>query len=625
MRTHRNFLLLLGLFIIGVLARQAILPVMEGGDEPLHFNYVEWLRAENRLPERANYIANSTVQESGQPPLAYWLYGLPLRLLNIPTQDGLEVLAHLQRVKNRWHNPPDPQNRTDNMNIYYHGPNEQVFGRPDLVLTNRIMRLFSLAFGIAAVVGAYGAAREIFGRESWALTATALFAFMPTMIALTAYVNNDIAVIAFTSLAAWQMLRILRLGGSPARVLLLGALLGMGALCKVSGLLVVPGALAALLIDWRKRGLPLRRLILHGLLLGGVVGAMVVPWMLYGIAVFQDPFGTRTHYDPLFRHEPLLTLGETLRLLPHIYRTYWSSRPAQFDPALNGVFGVIAGLAAVGWGIFAIRRLFMGPHPKPLSIRARSFGSRSWVALAVQQGVVLAVIFAGVFAGLLRWLGEYFFIDGRLLYPAHVPIIMALTGGLSLLARYVPARPLQLGAVGVIAAAGIVAAPARVYATFAPPPRLERLPALQGGVVDYEGIIRFLGQAQAESIIDAHDIQRVTLCWEVLQATQRPAAFSLKFVHDGDIVADRTSVFGMGRFNSVLWQPGDVFCDEVDVPIDDPDIPDDPPPKPGQTYDMLLVLLDAETLDVNWRAFSADGTPIPFPIIGQVTAADSGW
>ncbi len=598
--------------MIGALARQVMLPVMEGSDEHLHFNYVEWLITENRLPERANYRTNSTVQESGQPPLAYWLYSLPLRLLNIPTVDGLDVLAHLQDVKNRWLNPPDPQNRTDNLNSYYHGPNEQVFGRPDIVMIDQVMRLFSIVFGVVAVIGAYGSAREIFARESWALVATGLFAFMPTMIALTAYVNNDIAVIAFTSLATWQMLRIVRLGASPGNIIVLGILLGLGALCKVSGLLIVPWAFAVLLIDWRKRWLTVQRLILHFLLLGAITGVIFGPWMLYGIVTFQDPMGTRTHYDPLFRHDPLLSLGETFRLLPQVYATYWSGRPAQFSWPTNALFGLIVMLSLAGWAAYALRSRFV----------LRKFQT----TLTAQQAIVLAAIFAGVFAGLLRWLSEYFFIDGRLLYPAHTAIIMALTGGLYLLARHIPAHPLQIGAVGAVAITGIIAAPVRLYATFAPPARLERaqLPALQGDRVDYEGIIRFLGQTQDDAIIDAVNIQTVTLCWEVLQVTERPAAFSLKLVHNGNIIADRTSVFGMGRFNSILWQAGDIFCDVVDVPIDDPDIPDDPPPTPGQTYDMLLVLLNAETLDVNWQAFAADGTPIQFPIIGQVMAAGSG-
>jgi 4-amino-4-deoxy-L-arabinose transferase-like glycosyltransferase len=618
LRKHSRFLLLLALFFAGVAARQMVLPVMEGSDEHLHYNYVEWLRTENRLPERATYMENSMVQESGQPPLTYWLYTLPLRLLNMPSVDGLEVMAHLHAVKNRWISPHNPWNRSDNVNIYYHGPGEAAFGRPDIVAIARNMRLFSPVFGFIAVIGGYGAAREVFKRESWALTATALLALMPTMIALNAYVTNDIGVVTFTSLATWQALRILRLGSSPFRSLVLGLLLGCAALSKVSGLLVAPGAMLALLIDWRVRQRPFRELLSNGLICVGALALLFAPWVAFGVITFHDPFGTRTHYHPDFRHEPLLTIWQTIPLLPRVYRSYWGYGAAEMHPVMYLLFGILAALSVMGavtglgFGLPVIRRW-------------------SWIGwgrnLSVQQALVLGLMFLGVLAGLMRWLSEYLFIGGRLMYPAHVPIILGLTGGLYLLARRFPllTRPLQLGAVGLVAVTGIITAPVRVYAAYAPPLQLEhaQLPALQGGPVDYEGIIRFLGQTQAESYIDAEDLHPVTLCWEVLQATERPAAFSLKFVHDGEIVADRTSVFGMGRFNSLLWQPGDIFCDLVEVPIDDPDLKEESQPLPGQTYDMLLVLLDAQTLDVNWKAYTPDGAYIQFPIVGQVIASDS--
>jgi hypothetical protein len=140
---------------------------------------------------------------------------------------------------------------------------------------------------------------------------------------------------------------------------------------------------------------------------------------------------------------------------------------------------------------------------------------------------------------------------------------------------------------------------------------------LQGQPIDYEGIIRFLGYTQASRIIGP-DPQTVSLCWEVLQTTDRPAAFSIKFVRDSPVIADRTSIFGMGHFHSILWRPGDIFCDEVNIRIDDPDIADEEPPAPAYVYDMLLVLLDAETLDVNWQAATPDGTPLLFPVIGPI-------
>jgi hypothetical protein len=70
MRIHLRFLLLLALFVAAVRIHTTNLPVMEGTDEALHYNYAEYLRRENALPNRLERRANGIGQSSGQPPLA---------------------------------------------------------------------------------------------------------------------------------------------------------------------------------------------------------------------------------------------------------------------------------------------------------------------------------------------------------------------------------------------------------------------------------------------------------------------------------------------------------------------------------------------------------------------------
>jgi hypothetical protein len=43
------------------------------------------------------------------------------------------------------------------------------------------------------------------------------------------------------------------------------------------------------------------------------------------------------------------------------------------------------------------------------------------------------------------------------------------------------------------------------------------------------------------------------------------------------------------------------------------------PPEPRATYDILVVLLDARTGDVNWTATTDDGAVVPFPVLGQLS------
>jgi hypothetical protein len=39
----------------------------------------------------------------------------------------------------------------------------------------------------------------------------------------------------------------------------------------------------------------------------------------------------------------------------------------------------------------------------------------------------------------------------------------------------------------------------------------------------------------------------------------------------------------------------------------------------GQTYDLLLVVLNARTQAVDWQATDSNGNPIQFPFIGKVS------
>jgi 4-amino-4-deoxy-L-arabinose transferase-like glycosyltransferase len=601
LRNHRPFLVLLALFISGVLAYQTTLPPMEGPDEPVHYTYVEHLRATNSLPDRTTYTTNSTRQESGQPPLVYWLAGLPLRVMNFPIRDGEALLDTLyNRIRNRWVVPNiHTDNRRDNLNLYDHGRDEAAFGMADVVTANRIMRLTALALGVLAVIGAYAGAREVFGGSAWALVATGLFAFTPTFLIASSTINNDIGAITFSTLVIWRLLRLLRRGGSWLDYALIGLLLGLGALCKINALLIAPGVAVALMMDAWQRRLSLRQSAGKGLMVAGAFAAVFAPWVAYGVVNYGDPIGINTHQHPDDRYfyAQLLPFGDVASQLGDTYLSYWGSFSPRGTNALS--YGLVSGVwLLAAWGMVA---------------RRRDWGLRR------QELTVLGVMVVVSLVGLVHWMRRQSDVTARLMMPAHLAVALLVTSGLYALAQQFPRfkRPVQLYSLGILALDGLILAPLNFDLTFGLPRLLARadLPPLNGTPVDYDETIRLLGYAQADSVIRGNE-HAVTLCWEVLRTTDKPAAFSLKLVHEGEILADRTSVHGLGHYNSVSWRAGDIFCDQFDLFIDDPDVEVEPPPKPGQVYDMLVILLNADTLETDWEA-TIDGTPVEFPIIGQ--------
>jgi hypothetical protein len=591
-----RFLLLLSVFAVAVLLQQALLPVMEGGDEYLHYGYVQFLLSQNRLPERENYLTNTTRQQSGQPPLAYWTASLLLRLLNVSMSDE-DMSQRLEQYKNPWYSPANRWNRMDNRNLLFHGGGQQAIETPAIERATRIMRLPGLVFGVLAVVAAYLAAREVFSSEKWVLVATACFAFTPQLVHLSAFLNTDIPMIAFATLALWQTLRLLRHGSTRGRLLLIGLFLALSMLSKVNGALIIPPVGLALLIEGYRRNLPIRGLVLNGLQVALPIVVLFGSWVLYGWLSYQDPLGTKTHLRPGYFYDQPLQLVSLVPLLPEVYYGYWGKLASDvyLHPATYALLTTLPILSLLGYALWLKSRLFhLSNLPTPYALV---------LGLAVLVGT----------AGLIHWLQTIQFITGRLMFQTHIAVAVGITGGLYLLSRRFLRRVLPLYACGVLLGAGLIAGPTSLYSAYAPPTLLthEQLPPLEGQPVDFAQTIRFLGYQQVSANLQG-DLHTVTLCWEVLQATERPAAFSIKLVQDGNIVADRTSVFGLGRFDSDHWQPGDIFCDRVAIPLSNT-IP------AGQTYDMLLVVLNARTQAVDWQATDINGIPIQFPFIGKVS------
>ncbi|WP_119065379.1 glycosyltransferase family 39 protein [Aggregatilinea lenta] len=595
-----KLVILLALFAVGVIVHQSALPVMEGNDEVLHTNYLIWLRANGTLPDRTGYLTNSTRQESGQPPLAYWVAARCLDLLDLP-RPNIDLLTELSPVRNRWFTPPDRWNRRDNFNQYFHGPGEAAFDNPDIVHINRAARWLSLAYGLIAVAGMYRLAREFFRRERWALLATAFFAFMPQMLYMCAMFSNDSSATAFATLALWQTMVLLRRGASPLRLVIIGALVGLAGLSKVSALLILPGIALAVLIDGRNRYLPIWRVIVNWLLLGAAIALVFGPWVVYGWRTFDDPFGLRTHGEAA--DSP--SVVEVIEAVPELYLSYWAkfgSASIWITPGVYVLFTLTAALSL--WGYVRVFRRF------------------GWRSLAGQRILVSVVLVIPALAALLYWLVKLFpvafAITGRLIYFVHGPIIAALVGGLLCLSDHLPVRlrlPLRIATLGPVMLAGLLLAPVVVWSSYAPPKMLARddLPALKGPTVDYNQTIRFLGYVDDDPRIYDNTLHRVTLCWEVLRPTTETAMFSFKIFDDtGAEVGGRTSVHGMGHYSASLWEAGDIFCDPVDVPVEGP-------LDPAQTYDARLVIFDTQA-DYQWQATTPEGDALDDPVIYQLVS-----
>ncbi|MEL6271834.1 MAG: hypothetical protein AAFR22_18650, partial [Chloroflexota bacterium] len=287
-----------------------------------------------------------------------------------------------------------------------------------------------------------------------------------------------------------------------------------------------------------------------------------------------------------------LGVGAVLARLPEVYLSYWGKfgSAVYLHPVTYGALTVVIVVSVVGY--ILCRGMAWARH-----------------GLA-PTGVVLLTAAGTMFAGLWYWVATINFITGRLMFPAHLAYVLIVVGGFYALARRFPVWEGGLRALLVVpvAVTGLVTAPMVVYAAYAPP---QRILAEQDALFVFDETVRLTDYAAESVVIGPGEMAVFTLCWDVMAAPSRPAAYSLRIVKDGVPVGERTTVHGLGRYDWRQWQVGDAWCEGLEVPVGDVE--------PGTVYDVLLVLLDAQTGAVDWQATTADGTPVPFPVVGQVT------
>ena len=600
MGKYTIFLILVA-YCAAAFVQSRALPPMEGSDETLHVAYVEYLRQYDALPDRSQRDENCTAQESGQPPLTYALAALVLNIARRPLIDcNLRREAYTAH-RNAWSYSPDPWIRGDNARVYTPFSNNLTATfEPNL----RWMRGLALAFGLLAITGAYAAAGVLFKSRKYIILTTIVFAFTPQITHLGSYFNNDISSIAFATLLIWRTLRLLRDGATSVDIIVLGLISGLAALCKVSVLLILPAIGLALWFEARRHQHWFRRLLRNGLLYTAMLLVVLGPWMLDGLVKYQDPLGTATHLDPKFNYDPPRPLSAVIDDLDSIYLTYlgkFGFSKVLLRPATYTAISILALLALSGYLRALLQRNLY------LDRRQR------------ERLIVLAAVVLLFGAGFYRWYTTIFFVTARLLMPVHLIFVLFLVYGWKLLAPR--SNFLSAAAASVFMVSGAILTPLAIYDAYSVPPQQEHIDTLglSGPQYTFDDTIRFLGYDLKQELISERGIE-MDLCWEILKPPERRAAFSVKLVLDGEILADRTSLFGLGNYDSSLWTVGHRFCDFVDVPVNDPDTPADQeaPFRRGTTYDILLVVLDADTFAVDWQATLNDGTGVQYPFVGQV-------
>ncbi len=297
-RRHGPISLILLAFLLLAGAYSVVTPLFEAPDEIWHYEYVRWLAEGEGLPRPEDVGAAPWNQEGSQPPLYYMAAALLTR--SIPTDNAGEIIRY---------NPHAAVGQADtfgNKNMMAHGPAE---GWPwqGVALAAHLARLLSVLLGALTVLFTYMAAHTVFPtRPAIGLAAAVLVAFNPQFLFISAAVSNDALVTAVS--AAALLLAVIALGlreedgqqGKPSwgQLAVMGLVAGLGALSKLSGLLIIPlFGITLSVVAWRRRSW--REWLIYGLTAGGLALGIGGWWYVRNWLLFRDPLALTVMFEML--------------------------------------------------------------------------------------------------------------------------------------------------------------------------------------------------------------------------------------------------------------------------------------------------------------------------------------
>lgn len=571
-RAHTATLAALLLLYIGMaIAYSIVAPPFESPDEVGHFFTIKYIADYARLPVpdrnlSARYLYS---QEGTQPPLYYAIGALILRLSGLETEDARDYL----RVNP--HTTCGSPHLEGNKAFLAHDPAREAFPWKSALLALHILRGYSTALGLCTVLGVYAIARLCFpDRPKCALLTAGATALNPQFLFVAAGVNNDNLLVALCTWTLYLQIRTLRDRDlKPSGAVGLGLCIGLAALTKLGGILLLPLSAATVLYlaknrhtSWRDRRLWTFLLTRAGLVAGLAV-AIGGWWYVRNALLYQDPTLIQHHLAIVSRRDPT-PLSLILKEVPSIFYSYWGRFTCDISPG--------AGYYAFWGSLILLGLVGMGASFHRLSHLQR-------LALAV-----LALWFGLVFFGWFRWNLMASGVQGRLLFPATASVSLTIAAGITgLLQRAhelitrapnrtlaVLIRPLSNGVETLLllwVALAVWVLLGLIRPTFAPPPRC-KAPAqcgvsqpLNSQFLTPGGSVELIGYSLQPPTLEPGQALHVTLYLSAARPLTDTYSMGLWLV--SAIPGDTTRLAGLdtwpgnGNYPTTAWQPGEIIRD----------------------------------------------------------------
>ncbi len=584
MKRQRLILALILLaYLIITLAYGAINPLFEAPDEHWHFFTVQAIADSGRLPAVTDPPDPYLGQEAAQPPL-YYLLGAAL-IAPIDTDGAREAI---------WLNPfawLGDASALNNVNRMVHTPAE-AWPWQGHALAGHLLRIFSTLLGLGTLLAIFGSGRLLWpGSTTRPLMATALVAFLPQFNFIHAAITNDALITFLCSLSLYQLIGFWQRWspegasrrGPALRLVLLGVTIGLAALTKNAGVLLLLYSLGFLSMLAVRHGR--YRLIGQALLLVGVPAVLIAGWLwlrnhqLYSDWTATAPFIAIAGGDRAYNLGQVLAETEGLITSTVAVFGWFNLRPPAWVYWIWA--GIIALAAAGGLACFARtwrRRQTTDHRPQTTNHSSRllqwSAVGSDWF-LALLLAVWPALVYAGLAAFMLRTEAA----QGRLLFPAILPPALGLAWGLAGWGRCMPPT---LGRINrrlspIVAALALATSVYCLFNVIQPAYRLpvvvaaipaEARPVLPELADRGQGLSLLAAEVETETARPG-DTVWVTLYWRADSSPEAAPEFVLElFGQEANRIANLHAYHGRGLYPATLWPEGAIIADRFAVRID---------------------------------------------------------
>ncbi len=513
--------ILLAAFVALALAYSVIVPLGEAPDEVSHWAYVQYLIEYRQLPPAAGAVLG----EAHQPPLYYFLGAL--LTFWIPDQK-FQVLA----------NPDWQLGSTAANNLLLH-TRQEAFPYQGGALAWHLVRLLSIALGALTVWATFQLARYVFPNDrAVAFVAAAFVAFLPQFTFLSAAANNDNLVIALSALSLLVFLRT-PFDAPLSQFVLLGALLGLGVLTKISSFALWGAIGIAMLL--RQEHCALRQRILRIFATFTTASAIISPWVIFNWVTFGDPINLTRWLSTVPRTAPMV-LNDWILYLVRMDQSFWGkfggASNLEMPPMTYAVLSVLLVVALLG--VFLLLKDWRAGKLPSVTRGSLTFFALYWLILEVGH---IRSVFAlvgmdqarQVFAGL----------------PALGPLLSA--GILRLFqSQRLPTLIVTFGMGLVTLANGFNLADQ--YA-----PNFAVANEVSSSAIDFGKQIRVVDfRLDSQRLAPGGSIS-VQVTWQALRDLSEDYWLSLQLVSEHATVASGDGVPGAGRTTTDWWRAGESF------------------------------------------------------------------